>query len=291
MNYEGLIFRPPSEADSLLLQVTVGCSHNRCAFCAMYLGKSFKPKPREIIERDLQEAAEIGPVFNRVFLCDGDALILSTRRLMKILEGIRSYLPWVERVGVYGDTRSVCPKSVGELKELHDAGLGVVYHGLESGDDEILKMMDKGGTRAEAIDAAKKLKEAGIIHSVMVLLGLGGERLSAQHAHNTASALSEMDPPFVGALTTTVVPGTPLWDRKERGEFRLPSKFGFLEELRTIVAESKFTRCRFSSNHASNYLPIRGTLPKDKKTLISLLENVLVERDEGILTPEWLRGL
>ncbi len=291
MDYVGSIFRPPSEAESLLLQVTVGCSHNRCAFCAMYADKSFRPKPWAVVERDLRKAAALGPAFRRVFLCDGDALILSTRRLLEILEGIRRYLPWVDRVCVYGDTRSILPKSARELADLRGAGLGIVYHGLESGDDEVLRSVSKGGTRDEAVRAARKLSEAGIAHSVMVLLGLGGEALSERHARNTASALTEMDPPYAAALTVTVVPGTPLWEHRERGEFRLPSKFGFLAELRTIVAESRLTGCRFSSNHASNYLPLRGTLPRDREAVLAVLDEVLAARDEGDLVPEWLRGL
>ncbi len=291
MDYVGRIYRPPSEADSLLLQVSVGCSHNRCSYCDMYRDKQFRAKPKEIIERDLREAASLGPRFRRVFLCDGDALILSTARLLDSLEGIKKHLPWVERVGVYGDTRSVGKKSVEELTALREAGLGIVYHGVESGDDEVLAFIDKGGTRAECVETADKLRAAGIVHSVMVLLGVGGRRLSAQHAKNTASLLTLMDPPFVGALTTTVVPGTPLAAREESGEFELPGKFALLEELRTIVADSDLTACRFSANHASNYLPIRADLPRDKDQLLGLLDQVLSRQDEGLLKPEWMRGL
>lgn len=291
MDYVGRIFRPPSEAYSLLLQVTVGCSHNRCTYCDMYLDKRFSAKPWETIEHDLREAQIIGARFKRVFLCDGDALILSTKRLLRILEGIRERLPWVERVGTYGDTRSVGKKSVGELRELADAGLGIVYHGMESGDDEVLARIDKGGTRAEAVETAAKLREAGIAHSVMVLLGVGGRDLSAQHARATASALTEMDPQYVGALTTTIVPGTPMAEAAAKGEFELPGVFDMLGELRTIVAESTFTRCRFSSNHASNYVPIRSTLPDDKAAVVATLDAVLEARDERLLKPEHLRGL
>lgn len=291
MDYVGRIFRPPSEAASLLLQVTVGCSHNRCAYCDMYRDKKFRPKSFDVIERDVLEAKRVGPRFDKVFLCDGDALILSTRKLLPILELIREHLPWIRRVGVYGDTRSVGKKSVAELTELREAGLGIVYHGFESGDDEVLALIDKGGTRAECIATAAKLREAGIRHSVMVLLGVGGVELSEQHASGTASLLTEMDPPFAGALTTTLVPGTPLHERSERGEFRLPSKFRMLEELRTIVAESELSSCRFSSNHASNYLPIRSTLPDDKQEVLAVLDEVLRRRDHGLLKPEHLRGL
>lgn len=291
MDYVGRIFRPPSEAQSFLLQVTVGCSHNECTYCDMYRDKSFRVKPLEVVKRDIAEAAEVGPRFRRVFLCDGDALILSTKKLLPILAEIRARLPWVERVGVYGDTRSAGKKSVAELTELRDAGLGIVYHGMESGDDEVLVRIEKGGTRAEAIETARKLREAGIVHSVMVLLGVGGTELSEQHARNTASALTEMDPPYVGALTTTVVPGTSMFEQQQRGEFRLPEKFRMLEELRTIVAESRFTNTRFSANHASNYVPIRSTMPRDQAAVVALLDEVIARRDETLLKPENLRGL
>lgn len=294
MDYVGRIFRPPSEAHSLLLQVTIGCSHNRCVYCDMYRDKQFRPKPYEQIEADLREAASLarrGFRSDRVFLCDGDALILSTRKLLEILAGIREHLPWVTRVGTYGDTRSVGRKSPEELTQLREAGLSIVYHGMESGDDEVLTMIDKGGTRAELITTASKLRAAGITHSVIVLLGIGGVTLSEQHARNTATALSEMDPPYVGALTTTIVPGTPLAELAARGEFELPSKFRMLEELRELVGGSEFSDCRFSSNHASNYLPLRGQLPRDKAAMLGVLDEVIARGDERLLKPERLRGL
>ncbi len=295
MDYVGRIYRPPSEARSLLVQVTIGCSHNRCTYCDMYRDKRFRPKDFAQIEADVAEAKaaaeQHGAFTRRAFLCDGDALILPTKRLLPILELIRRELPFIERVGVYGDTRSVGRKSVEELRALREAGLGIVYHGMESGDDEVLARIDKGGTRAEMIETARRLREAGIDHSVMVLLGVGGEALSEQHARNTASVLSEMDPPFVGALTTTVVPGTPMAESQAKGEFRLPSKFRMIEELRTIVAESEFTNTRFSANHASNYVPIRSSLPRDKKAVLAALDEILEDRDERRLKPESLRAL
>ena len=291
MDYVGNIFRPPSEAGSLLLQVTVGCSHNRCTYCGMYRDKRFRPKPAERVEADLLSAARLGPVTRRAFLCDGDAMILGTRRLLEILGGVRRHLPWIERVGVYGDTRGVNSKSPDELRALREAGLGIVYHGMESGDDEVLEAIDKGGTRAEAIETARRLRQAGITHSVMVLLGVGGVALTDRHARATASALTEMDPRYVGALTTTVLDGTPMGDAQARGDFRLPDKFGLLAELRTMVAESELTGCRLSSNHASNYLPLRADLPADKAAIVAVLDRVLAERDERYLRPEYMRAL
>ena len=291
MDYVGRIFRPPSEARSLLLQVTVGCSHNRCTYCDMYRDKQFRPKPWDLVEADILEAKAMGASFRRVFLCDGDALIMSPRRLLQVLGGIREHLPWVERVGVYGDTRSVLAKSVEQLRELREAGLGIVYHGVESGDDEVLEFIDKGGNAADCVETARRLREAGIVQSVMVLLGVGGTRFSEQHAHNTAKLLTQMDPPFAGALTTTVVPNTPLFEQQSTGEFELPSKFRMLQELRTIVAESDLSACRFSANHASNYLPLRSELPRDKAEVVAILDEVIARGDEALLKPERLRGL
>lgn len=292
MDYVGHIYRPPSEARSLLLQVTIGCSHNSCTYCNMYGDKSFTTKSMEIIEQDLEKAARVGPgSFRRVFLCDGDALILSTGKLLKILAAIRKHLPWVERVGTYGDTRGVGRKSVEDLKALQEAGLGIVYHGMESGDDEVLVAIDKGGTRAEAVETARKLRAAGIVHSVMVLLGVGGQALSEQHAKNTGTALSAMDPDYIGVLTTTVVPGTRMAEQEAAGEFVLPEHFRLIEELRTIVAGIEVTNCRFSSNHASNYLPIKAQLPRDKSGILEALDQIIADRDMSVLKPEHLRGL
>jgi radical SAM superfamily enzyme YgiQ (UPF0313 family) len=291
LDYVGRIFRPPSEANSLLLQVSVGCSHNGCTYCDMYSGVSFRTKPWGTVLADIEEAAGVGASVRRVFLCDGDALILPTRKLLRILEAIRTRLPWIERVGVYGDTRSVGRKSVDELIALREAGLGIIYHGAETGSDAVMTRIDKGGTREECLETARRLRAAGLTHSVMVLLGIGGRELSAEHARETASMLSEMAPRYVGALTTTLVPGTLLHGAAERGEFTLPSPFEMLLELRTIVAESQFTHTRFSCNHASNYLPMRMDLPRDRGAVLSALDQVIADRNSDALKPEYLRGL
>jgi len=291
MDYVGNIYRPPSEAQSLLLQVTVGCSHNGCTYCQMYKGERFKPKPWEVVEADIEEARRIGPRFTRLFLCDGDSLILSQKKLEQILRRVQERLPWVERVGTYGDTRSVLRKRVEQLSRLRELGLGIVYHGVESGDAETLRRIDKGGTVEECVETAERLRAAGITHSVMVLLGIGGRARSAEHASATAALLTRMQPPFAGALTTTVVPGTPLAEEQARGDFTLPDKLGLLRELRTIVAESDLSATRFSANHASNYLPLRASLPRDKAAVLALLDDVLESGDESRLEPEYLRAL
>lgn len=296
MDHVGKIFRPPSEAESLLLQVTVGCSHNDCTYCAMYDDpvQNFRIKPWDVVRRDIDEAAtlvERGFSVRRVFLCDGDALILPTAKLLQILNYLQEKIPMVRRVGVYGDARSILRKSPDELAQLKAAGLGIVYHGAESGDDQVLARIQKGSTAAEAVQSAHRLKEAGIRHSVMVMLGIGGVARSHQHARATAQLLTEMDPPFVGALTTTIIPGTPIDEEVKSGQFALPDPWSLLQELRILVDESQFTRCRFHSNHASNYLPLSLNLPTDKEKALAQLDRMLNERDDGDLKPEYLRGL
>ena len=296
MDYVGHIFRPPSEADSLLLQVTVGCSHNDCTYCGMYRlpEQRFRIKPLDVVTRDLEEAAaysrDVEPI-RRVFLCDGDALVLPTARLLDLLAAIRSHLPRARRVGIYGDARTILRKSVEDLAALREAGLGIVYHGAESGDDEVLRQVRKGSSADDAVEAAARLRAAGIRHSVMVMLGIGGRERSREHAAATARLLTAMDPPFVGALTTTLVPGTPLAAEAEAGRFTLPDPWEMLAELRVLVADSDFTRCRFHSNHASNYVPLSLNLPADRAAGLHTLDGVLLARDRAQLRPEHRRGL
>jgi len=291
LDHVGRIFRPPSEAQSLLLQVTVGCSHNRCTYCAMYDDpqQAFRIKPWETVAADIDQLA--GQPLRRVFLCEGDALILPTEHLEKILLRLRERLPLLRRVGIYGDARSILRKTPAELERLREAGLGIVYHGAESGDDVTLARVVKGSTAADAVASAVLLREAGLRHSVMVMLGLGGADRSAEHAAATAELLTAMDPPFVGALTTTLVPGTPLHDEAARGAFVLPDNWGLLEELRVMIRDSRLTRCRFHSNHASNYLPLSLNLPADRESALARLDTTLARRDPDDLVPEHWRGL
>ncbi len=296
MDHIGQIFRPPSEAESLLLQVSLGCSHNKCTYCAMYDDpeQKFRIKSFATVAADIAEAtcyATAGIKIRRVFLCDGDALILPTEHLLRIMKLLRREIPTVRRISIYGDARSILRKKPDELDQLKEAGLGIVYHGVESGDDKVLQRINKGSTADEAVEAARLLRKAGIRHSVMVMLGIGGRKLSAQHAEHTAAVLTAMDPPFVGALTTTVVPGTPLAAQQQSGEFILPDRWGLLAELRTILATSNFTRCRFHANHASNYLPLSLNLPTDRQQGLAALDQVLSRRNEDDLRPDYLRGL
>ena len=296
MNHIGHIFRPPSEAASLLLQVTLGCSHNKCSYCAMYdlPEQKFRIKDWETVAADIAEAARWnrnGQAVRRVFLCDGDALILPTDHLVRILETLKEKIPGIRRVGIYGDARSILRKSPAELATLRELGLGIVYHGAESGDDEVLRRVNKGSTADEAAEAAARLTAAGLRHSVIVMLGLGGKERSAEHAARTAELLTRMDPPFVGALTTTLVPGTPLFADAEAGRFELPDPWGMLEELRVLIRQARFSRCRFHSNHASNYVPLSLNLPADQGRALAALDRILELRDDSSLRPEFLRGL
>jgi len=259
----------------------------------MYRGEDqrFRVKPWDTVLADLDEAAAAPVPARRLFLCDGDALILSQDKLVRILSAVRERLPSVRRVGVYGDTRSVLRKSAAELAELRELGLGIVYHGVESGDDETLRRIDKGGTADEAAETAARLREAGIRHSVIVMLGIGGRERSREHAAATADLLTRMDPPYVGALTTTVVPGSPLAAHQAAGDFALPDAWGFLEELEILVDRTRLSRCAFHANHASNYLPLRLNLPADRDKGLELLRAALTARDPSLLVPEGWRGL
>jgi len=285
------VFRPPSEADSLLLPTTVGCSNNRCTFCAMYMTKKFRVPPLDEVFADIDEAAAWGPRFRRVFLLDGDALAAPPEHLEAVLERVRERLPWVERVSTYGDARAILAKGVDGLSRLRERGLSLVYHGIESGNPQVLERIRKPVSFDEMAEVGRTMKAAGVGYSVMALLGLGGTELSEAHARDTARSFTLLDPDYIGLLTLMLVPGTPMFRQQERGELTLPDRFGMLAELRTILAGVEVTRARFSANHASNYLPLKGDLPADRARLLALVDDILADRDDRRLKPEWLRGL
>jgi radical SAM superfamily enzyme YgiQ (UPF0313 family) len=275
MDHQGMIIRPPSEAGSVLLQVTLGCSHGRCAFCGAYQGKRFAIKPRETVLADILHAARYYPDHRRVFLCDGDAMILPQARLTDILSLIREHLPWVTRVGTYASAKSLKRKTDAELAELRGLGLGIVYMGLESGDDAVLRDMGKSGDAACIVEQGRRAGAAGFKLNVTVINGLGGVERSMAHARATARALTRMDPDQVGALSLMLVPGTPLHERFERGEFALPDAPGILRELREMLAGTTLTRGLFLANHASNYLPLKVRLPSGKQAALDSLDRAL----------------
>jgi radical SAM superfamily enzyme YgiQ (UPF0313 family) len=274
----------------LILQVTLGCSHNRCTFCPTYKGRRFRIKDLDATKKEIDEVAPYGP-FRKVFLADGDALIIPQPKLVALLEYLIEKLPGLRRVGIYGNAKSILRKSVEELKALKALRLGIVYLGVETGDPALLEKVRKGVSFEQMVDAARRVKEAGITLSVTVLLGLGGVGHGPQHALATAKILSEIDPDFASALTLMVVPGTPLYEEMEAGRFQLPSPFQLLEELGTIISHSDLSRCYFTSNHASNYLPIKARLPRDKEAVVRLIQDVVSSQDAGLLRPEFLRGL
>ncbi len=290
MEYEGIVIRPPSEAESLILQVTLGCSHNRCTFCPTYKGRRFQIKDLDRIKEEIDEMAPCGP-FRKVFLADGDALIIPQDRLIAILQYLKERVPGLRRVGLYGNAKSILRKSVEELRALKALKLGIVYLGVETGDPTLLEKVRKGASYEQMVEAGRRVKEAGITLSATVLLGLGGVEHGQQHALATAKILSDIDPDFASALTLMVVPGTPLHEEMESGRFRLPSPFQLLEELGTLIAHTHFTNCYFTSNHASNYLPIKARLPRDKEAVVRLIQKVVSSQDVSRLRPEFLRGL
>jgi radical SAM superfamily enzyme YgiQ (UPF0313 family) len=290
MKYEGMIYRPPSEANSLILQVSVGCSYNGCTFCHSFQGKSFRIKSFEEIREDIDEAGLYGPI-PRIFLADGDALIIPQKDLMRILSHLKQKIRGLERVGIYANAVDVLKKDVEELKELKKLGLGIIYLGLESGNPEILRRIRKNATVEQMIRAAKRVKEAGILLSVTVLLGIGGIEMSIEHAEDTGKVLSEMDPEYVGALSLIIVPGTPIEQELASGRLVLPTPFELIKELGTMIENCRFTECFFASNHASNYLPLRVRMPAEKARALELIGQVLERKDPELLRPEYMRAL
>ena len=289
MHYEGNIIRPPSEANSILLQVTVGCSRNKCTFCGTYKGERFRIKSDAIIMEDIDFAAKYCRRQRRVFLCDGDALIVPQKRLLKILREIENRLPWVTRVGLYANAKALNMKTADELKELKSHGVGIFYMGLETGDDVTLKKIKKGASSQDMIAMGAKAKRAGIKLSITVLLGIAGPQRSQIHAMETGRVLSAIDPDYVGALSLMLIPGTPLYQDYKSGEFRLIEPHEMLAELRTMIASTNLSRGLFHANHASNYLPIRARLPKEKEPTIRLIDAAL--KGNVPLKPEYLRAL
>ncbi|MBA4395353.1 MAG: radical SAM protein, partial [Desulfobacca sp.] len=275
MEYEGMVIRPPSEAYSILLQVTLGCSHNKCSFCGTYKDKRFQIKSNDRILKDIRFASQYCKRQDRVFLMDGDALIIPQKRLVWILEQIREHLPWVKRVGLYANAKSIGMKSDEELKQLKALGLGIVYLGVETGHPELLKKICKGASRENLILQGQRIKAAGIRLSVTVLLGIAGPEMSLEHARETGTLLTEMDPNFVGALTVMVLPNTPLGKEQTQGKFKLLSVEQLLAELGEMLASTRLSRGLFYSNHASNYLPIKVRFPEGKEPALALIRKAL----------------
>jgi len=289
VRYEGKLYRPPSEAYSYIVQATIGCSHNLCTYCDMYRDKQFRVRDLDAVLEDIAMAGRAYPGADKVFVADGDALIMDAERWLKILAACREAFPKLGRVSCYATADNVLEKTPEELRALREAGLEMLYIGPESGDDVTLKRIVKGGTYAEHVEAARKAHEAGMRISVIVLLGAGGVERSDEHARETARLISEMDPDYVGALTLTVIPGTPQARMQAKGRFELPAIPQLLAEMRTIVEFAEPTETVFRTNHASSYLPIAGQLPRDRAEILHAIDLAL--EGEIPLKPEYLRGL
>jgi radical SAM superfamily enzyme YgiQ (UPF0313 family) len=292
LQYEGSIWRPPSEARSLILQATVGCSHNACIFCVSYKQKKYRVRGADGVQSDLDSLPlQYKHRVRRVFLADGNALAMPTDELIETLGVLKPELPFLERVGVYGYTKDVRDKSVDDLKRIREAGLGIVYLGLETGDEDLLRWSRKGVDSEENIKACKMIRQAGIPLSLTIILGLGGIENSERHAQATARVLNEIDPEYIGALTLMTPPGTRISEMIENREFEPMDPWDILRELKVLVEGLDLTNCVFRANHASNYLPIRGTLNADKEAILKILSDTISSDDTSKLKPSYLRGL
>lgn len=289
LRYEGAVYRPPSEARSLIIQATLGCSHNKCTFCSMYKDKPFRARAFEDVENDLRYARSMYSHVRRIFLADGDALILSFDKLSRILLCIKELFPECERVGIYGTSKSINIKTLEELVELKKLGLGIIYLGLESGNEEILRRIKKGETAEDIVRAGKKVKESGILLSVTAISGLGSQELKDEHAVDTAKAFSAMKPDFIGFLALMVEREAELYKDVLNGNFKLLTPIEIVEEMILFLKNIDSEGSVFRSNHASNYFSLYGDLNKDIPSMLSELEEVL--KDDALLKAECFRRL
>ena len=289
MRYQGMVYRPPSEAYSLIVQVTYGCSHNTCAFCSMFKEKRFAVRPLEEVLEDFREARKTYPRVDRVFLADGDALVRKAEELYVILDTVRELFPECERVTSYASPASIRIRTEEELRTLRAKGLTMVYMGLESGCDDVLKLMRKGHMSDEIVAMGQKVRRCGIALSVTAITGLGGPELLERHAIETAEAFNAMNPEYIGMLTLMVEEGTPLYDWVHDGSFQLLSQQEVLEETRILVQHLDSPGSVFRMNHASNYLALRGTLNGDQQAMLRAID--AAEHDLSMLRPESWRGL
>lgn len=275
MRYEGSLYRPPSEAYSLIVQATIGCSHNKCTFCSMYKDKKFRIRDTEEIIEDFKIGRERYRYVKRIFIADGDALAIKTTELKKILTFIKENFPECERVGIYGSPKAILSKSLDELKDLYSLGLGIVYLGVESGSEKILQMINKGVSRDEMVEAGKRIVESGIKLSITLISGIGGKEYTLEHAKESAKIINEINPHYVGLLTLIVEEGTSLYEDIQTGKFQLLSPKEILLETREMVLDLEVDKCIFRSNHASNYISLRGTLPQEKDLILLQIEEGL----------------
>ncbi|MBN7769012.1 radical SAM protein [Marinobacter daepoensis] len=293
IDYIEPVFRPPSEAKSLILPVTNGCSWNQCTFCEMYTQpqKKFRARKPDDIRADIKNAAEAFGNVRRVFLADGDAMVLPTRRLLEIIGDLKQTFPGLNRVSSYCLPRNLAKKTVEELVQLREAGLKILYVGMESGDDEVLRRVNKGETWESTRSALVKIREAGLVSSVMVLNGLGGEHLSRQHAINTASLCNETQPDYLSTLVVSFPQGEARFREGFGDDFVPLTQQGLFEEIRLFLEHLELEKTIFRSDHASNYLVLKGTLGKDKERLLQQVNMAITQPGAVPLREEWMRGL
>ena len=291
LEYNEPVFRPPSEAYSLILQLTLGCSWNRCAFCEMYSSKKFKVRKEEEIIREIKEVASISTDIKKVFLADGNAMVLSTSKLLRIINEINKTFPRVTRISAYALPKDISSKTDDELKQLSDTGLKLLYVGVESGDDELLRLINKGETFNSSVDGLQKARKAGIKLSVMILNGLGGKNYSVQHAINSAKAINLIQPEFLSTLVLSFPYGEDHFKKRFKGNFKALTTLELIEEMKIFIENLELENSVFRSDHASNYLVLKGNLNRDKQKFLNNINTVLQSPDDASLRPEWTRGL
>ena len=293
MEYDFPLFRPPSEARSLIFQVTLGCSWNRCLFCTSYGTKEFLVRPYEAVERDIVEMSGRHPDARRIFLADGDPMAAPTGHLLKVLDLLNRRFPSLERISTYAGPTNLMAKTPEELRMLKERNLDLLYLGIETGNDELLKRVGKGATADQIVEGCGKALQAGLRMSAFIILGLGGMDGSRVHAKDSACVVNRIDPQFLATLTLMVGPDARAYEEKVMGGgFKLIDWRQSLQELRWFVEDLELARCKFGTEHASNYLPITGmTLPGDKDRILRIIDKALLDASPGTLRPEWTRGL
>lgn len=288
LDHQGYCIRPPSEAYSILLQATLGCSHNKCTFCGAFKNKRFAIKDQAIWEKDLQFAEKYCKRQDRVFVMDGDAFIMPMKRWEWLLTNIRDRLPWVTRVSTYANAKGVAMKSDEDLKRLRELGLSLIYYGVESGHADVLQDVKKGASPEKLIEQGQRLKKAGFALSITVMTGIAGVEGSLEHARETGRVLTAIDPEYVGCLTLLVEPGTPIEEKAKKGELVMPDQLGLLQEVGVMIENTNLTDGWFMANHPSNYLPIKAHLPQDKEETLAKIHSALEGKVQ--LRPEWMRA-
>ncbi len=290
LKYEGDVFRPPSEAKSLILQATIGCSHNRCTFCSMYKRKKFRVRKLAEIEEEIALTSDMLPYTRRIFLADGNALAMPTAELVHVLKKLNSAFPQLERVSLYGNPHDLLEKSSEELKALKDINLGIIYLGIESGSAAVLEAVKKGVTPEQLAEGAAKAKAAGVPLSVTVLNGLAGVEGSAEHARESARLLNIIDPEYLGLLSLMAAPGTTMHRQIKEGLLTPLGPWELLKEIRMMVEGLNLSNCIFRANHASNYLPLKAILSRDQDALLTNLDRIIEQKARGKLKRENMRG-